>query len=71
MLLGSMIDLRRRVDYVSEEWIGNRARLLMQVEQSEAEEVVVSSLSIMIVDDVPSFIKYHNNDMLPRVVSRR
>lgn len=38
MLLGSTIDLRRLVDYVSVVWIGNRVRLLLQVEQSAAAE---------------------------------
>lgn len=59
MLLGSTIDLRRLVDYVSVVWIGNRVRLLLQVEQSAAaEEGVILALPIMVVDDVSSFIEY-------------
>ena len=59
MLLGSTIDLRRLVDYVSVVWIGNRVRLLSQVEQSAAaEEGVILALPIMVVDDVSSFIEY-------------
>ena len=60
MLLGSTIDLRRLVDYVSVVLIGNRVRLLLQVEQaaSAAEEGVILALPIMVVDDVSSFIEY-------------
>ena len=55
MLLGSTIDLRRLVDYVSVVLIGNRVRLLLQVEQSAAaEEGVILALPII----VPSFIEY-------------
>ena len=51
MLLGSTIDLRRLVDYVSVVWIGNRVRLLLQVEQSAAaEEGVILALPIMVVN---------------------